>query len=272
MVGLITLLATLVISLLVTRIGAVALTLTGMAQDAARFQARSAYTGVGFTTSESEQVVNHPVRRRVLATLMLTGNIGIAVVIASMMAAFAAGGEDSNWYFRSLILAVALLALWVFGTRKWVDQTIEKVIQWALRTWTDLDVRDYVSLLHLADGYVVYEIRVNEKDWVAGKTLAEAKLTAEGVLVLGIHRPNDKYLGSPNGATTVGVGDVLSVYGPSQRLEELDLRKKGYEGDKAHKIAIETQMQAAKELEIVEIEETASVDELPQESVNKETE
>ena len=96
-IGIITLVATLVISLLVTRIGAVALTLTGLSKDSARFQARSAYTGVGFTTSESEQVVNHPVRRRILGFLMLTGNIGIAVVIASMMATFAQGGEGNTW-------------------------------------------------------------------------------------------------------------------------------------------------------------------------------
>lgn len=255
LVPLITLVATLVISLLVTRIGSVALSLTGMAQDAARFQARSAYTGVGFTTSESEQVVNHPVRRRVLAFLMLTGNIGIAVVIASMMAAFATGGEGATSnvkWIRAFVLASVLLLLWIIGTQRWVDQTIEKIIEWALRTWTDLDVRDYVSLLHLADGYVVYEIKVNETDWVAEKTLAESTLSAEGVLVLGIHRANGKYLGSPNGNTLIEVGDVLSVYGPHDRLEELDIRKKGYEGDRAHKIAIEEKQKAALESEAIE--------------------
>ncbi|MFT5303063.1 MAG: hypothetical protein ACI814_003881, partial [Mariniblastus sp.] len=168
MVPLITLIATLTISLLITRIGAVALTLTGMAQEAARFQARSAYTGVGFTTQESEQVVNHPVRRRVLAFLMLTGNIGVAVVIASMMATFTSGSngsksnQDAELWIRLLLVAVALGTLWVVTTRKWVDRSIEAIIAWALTSFTDIDVRDYVSLLHLADGYVVFEITVKE--------------------------------------------------------------------------------------------------------------
>lgn len=245
----ITLVVTLVISLLVTRIGAVALRLTGMAKDAARFQARSAYTGVGFTTSESEQVVNHPVRRRILSGLMLTGNIGIAVVIASMMATFAYAGNESSWWVRLFLLSCVLLALWVVGTRKWFDQAIEVIITRSLERWTDLDVRDYVSLLHLADGYIVVEIKVHEGDWVADKTLNEATLSAEGVLVLGIHRANGKYVGSPNGNTLVKIGDVLSVYGPHDRLEELDIRKKGYDGDRAHKQAIEEQKQAVDELE-----------------------
>lgn len=241
MVPILTLVATLVISLLLTRIGAVALTLTGMSKDAARFQARSAYTGVGFTTSESEQVVNHPVRRRVLATLMLAGNIGIAVVIASMAVTFAQSSDTKVFWSRVLALGIILVLLWVVLTRHWVDQMIERLIKWALRTWTDLDVRDYVSLLHLADGYVVYEIKVNSGDWISGKTLADARLTSEGVLVLGIHRGDGNYLGSPNGETVIEVDDVLSVYGVHSRLEEFDIRQTGHEGDRAHKDAIEEQ-------------------------------
>ena len=247
MVGIITLLITLVFSLLVTRIGAVALTLTGMSQDAARFQARSAYTGVGFTTLESEQVVNHPVRRKIAGILMISGNIGIAVVIASMMATFAAGSDGGYWHFA--VLFIGLAALWIITTQKWFDETIEAAISWSLRKWTTLDVRDYVSLLHLADGYVVLEIVVNDGDWVGEKPLAESQLALEGVLVLGIHRANGNYVGSPNGNTKISVGDNLTVYGPIERLEELDLRKKGYFGDRAHQIACETQEEAKKKQE-----------------------
>ncbi len=52
----ITLLVILTFSVVVVRTAAVALRLTGMPADVARFQARSAFTGAGFTTSESEAV------------------------------------------------------------------------------------------------------------------------------------------------------------------------------------------------------------------------
>ena len=265
MAGLITLLATLVISLLVTRIGAVALMLTGMSQEAARFQARSAFTGVGYTTAEAEQVVNHPVRRKIASLLMMCGNVGIAVVIASMMATFAVPQSDlaaktdslvdpgSNLW-RILLLIIGLGSLWIVGNQRWVDQRIQKTIEWALIKWTHLDVRDYVSLLHLADGYVVMELVVNEGDWVGDKCLSESRLSSEGVLVLGLHRAGGTYVGSPNGKTVVKVGDSLTVYGPIDRLEELDLRKEGFDGDRAHRIAIATQIEATKEQEIVEPE------------------
>ena len=66
MIAIFSLLLVLVLSLLITRIATIALTYTGLSRQSAKFQARSAFTGVGFTTSESEKVVNHPVRRRVL--------------------------------------------------------------------------------------------------------------------------------------------------------------------------------------------------------------
>ena len=71
MLSIISLLVVLTLSILVTRIATVALTYTGLSRESARFQARSAFTGVGFTTNESEKVVNHPLRRKILMLLML---------------------------------------------------------------------------------------------------------------------------------------------------------------------------------------------------------
>ena len=88
MIPIVSLLIVLTISLLVTRVAAVAFVHTGLSREAARFQARSAFTGVGFTTSETEEVVNHPVRRRIVAWLMLVGNIGIITVMSSLILSF----------------------------------------------------------------------------------------------------------------------------------------------------------------------------------------
>ena len=65
-VGVIASLTVLGLSLVITRIATTALSLTGLSWEAAKFQARSAFTGTGFTTSEAERVVDHPVRRRVI--------------------------------------------------------------------------------------------------------------------------------------------------------------------------------------------------------------
>ena len=85
MLSILTLLMVLTFSILVTRIASVALTHTGLSRESAKFQARSAFTGVGFTTSESEKVVNHPVRRRILLLLMLLGNAGIVTAVSTLI-------------------------------------------------------------------------------------------------------------------------------------------------------------------------------------------
>lgn len=250
MVAVSSLLFTLAISLLVTRVAAVALTLTGLSQEVARFQARSAFTGVGFTSSETETIVNHPVRRRIIMTLMLFGNLGIAAVIATMIASASPQGENDGIMPRVIqfgLLGLGLLVLWRVATSRLLDQYVSHWIEKALLKWTRLDVRDYVSLLHLSDGYVVMELQVKHDDWVVEKPLHESRLSKEGVLVLGIHRDDGRYVGSPHGEVIIRSGDVLSLYGPIQRLEELDIRKKGYEGDRAHRIASKIHEELAKD-------------------------
>jgi hypothetical protein len=61
MTALISLIIIFTLSALITKIASEALVHTGLSKQSAKFQARSAFTGVGFTTSEAEHIVNHPV-------------------------------------------------------------------------------------------------------------------------------------------------------------------------------------------------------------------
>ena len=83
--GVILLFFFIVISFLIVRVGAVALELTGLEKNKALFQALSAFTGTGFTTRESEMIVGHPQRRRVVTILMVLGTAGIVSVIATFV-------------------------------------------------------------------------------------------------------------------------------------------------------------------------------------------
>lgn len=65
-----------------------------MSRESARFQARSALTGVGFTTSEAEDVVSHPVRRRIVGGLMMVGSAGLVTAAASLFLSF--GGTHNE--------------------------------------------------------------------------------------------------------------------------------------------------------------------------------
>ena len=57
------------LSTIVVRLASTIMRLTGLPDNVARFQSLSAITGTGFTTRESELIVNYPIRRRVQAGL-----------------------------------------------------------------------------------------------------------------------------------------------------------------------------------------------------------
>jgi len=239
--ALISLLTVISLSLLITRIATVALALTGLSRESAKFQARSAFTGVGFTTNEAEQVVSHPVRRRILMLLMLLGNVGVITTISSLILTFLNTVSNQQWLVRSLILGTGLVVLWILATSKWIDRYLSRLINWALQRWTRLNVQDYASLLRLSGDYTVMEMEVQPDDWLADRELGELGLRQEGVVVLGIQRENGRYVGAPKGHTHICPGDVLILYGRLPLLNELDQRGADWTGEQSHQKAVAQQ-------------------------------
>ncbi len=90
---------------------------------------------------------------------------------------------------------------------------------------------------------------VEQGDWILDKTLSDAALAQEGVLILGIVRKDGSYIGTPYADTKIPPDDVLILYGHIDRLEDLDQRRKGKKGEKAHKKAVSEHLDEIKEME-----------------------
>lgn len=241
MIPILTLLTVIVLSVLVTRIAAVMLAHTGVSREMARFQARSAFTGVGFTTYESEAVVNHPLRRRIVLTLMLLGNAGFVTAVSTLILGFVDRQSPGEVWGRILVLGAGLAILWRLATSAWIDRHLSRVVDRALDRFTDLDVRDYASLMQLGGDYRLSELTVREDDWVAERPLRETRLRDEGVIVLGVHRADGTYLGAPTGDTRIVPGDTLLIYGPEDAVAKLDARRRGARGEEQHRQAARDQ-------------------------------
>jgi uncharacterized protein with PhoU and TrkA domain len=128
-----------------------------------------------------------------------------------------------------------------------VDRGLSRIIDRSLRRYTELNITDYASLLHLTGSYRLVELRVTDDDWLDGKTLADTKLREEGINVLGIERGEGTYLGSPRGNAKLREGDTLIVYGNIAAIRLLDRRKKGYLGDQEHREAVRGQEKVLEE-------------------------
>jgi hypothetical protein len=240
-IGIIAFITVLGLSLLVTRVATVALAMTGLSHQVARFQARSAFTGTGFTTSESEKVISHPVRRQIIMILMIMRSAGLVTIIISLILSLAGTGQDRLIIFRLLWLLGGVLIIWLLAKSKVIDHYLGNIIKWTLSRWTDLDTRDYASLLHLSGQYRVIEIQVEEGDWLVGKDLKACYLNEEGVTVLGIVRDDGSYVGVPRSSTEIYAGDTLILYGRSEQLQDLDKRRADVAGEKSHEQAVDKQ-------------------------------
>lgn len=241
MTAVISLLVVLTLSFLITRMGTAALTLTGVSHDLARLQSISAFSGVGFTTSESEHIVNHPVRRRILVMLMILGNAGFVTAASTLILSFTGTATGEQWLTRIATLAIGLALLWAVAFSKWVQRRMHAVMQRILQRAGRLRAYDFVELLDLGETYTVRTMQVEANDWVADKRLEELNLFQEGITVLGIHREDGQYLGVPRGETEIEPLDKLVLYGKAENIRELDSRREGSSGDEAHTAAVRDQ-------------------------------
>ena len=218
----ITLLVILTFSVVVVRIAAVALRLTGMPADVARFQARSAFTGTGFTTSEAEAIVNHPIRRRLIGLLMLHGNIGLVTVLATFIVSFVAADNSMAAVSRQLFwLLGAIALLWFIALNPFADRVMCKSIDWLLQRTTSLNQLGPTELLQMTSGYSVAEHTVLSGNYLDGTTVADLCSSHRRFLILGIEHEDGSYSSTPELETRLSAGDRVVLYGSDEEHSTL---------------------------------------------------
>lgn len=223
MIALIGLLIIVVLSLIVVRIGATALELTGLSPEIASFQAQSAFSGVGFTTAESETIVTHPVRRRIIRILILLGSAGVTTSIATLVLTFV-GQTGRDILIRALILLSGLLVILLLSRSRHISYLMKKVISGALKKWTTLRIFDYEQLLGFSEGFTISRVKVRNNSRLCNKKLSEIKLEQKGILILGIYRKikgKEIYIGGLTGDSIIHPQDILICYSREEASKEL---------------------------------------------------
>lgn len=178
---------------------------------------------------------------------MILGNAGFVSAIASILLSLIDPGSTKQMALRLGFLLGGAGLIWLAASSSLLDRQLSRVIEWALRKWTRLDVFDYLSLLGLREEYGIRRFVVQENDWLAGKSLAESNLRQEGALVLIIQRNDGESVRVPAHDVVIHPGDKLILYGQDQHLEELSNREQTTEGDNAHGEAVEKQQNRERE-------------------------
>jgi hypothetical protein len=149
-----------------------------------------------------------------------------------------------------LILLVGTTFLLFLSYNKYIDRRLSFLIEKALKKYTSLDIHDYASLMQLGGEYRLAEVLIGSNHWVAHRTLAETRLSKEGLLVLGVKRADGTYLGAPRGSTIILPNDIIIAYGRASEIESVDQRRKTTKGDKEHLEAIKEQENILEEEEL----------------------
>lgn len=236
MIAILSLLLVFALSLLIVRIGTIALVMTGVSEDAARFQALSAFSGTGFTTDESENVISRPARRRIITILIRAGSLGIITAISTLVLGFAGGNEAVPDVWKLGFLFVGVVGLVLLARSETMARIFTPIISRSLRRYTTLDLRDYAELLHLREDFRVVEIEAVPNGWLTKAPLSGLGLYREGVVLLGIVRKGGEFIGTPESSQCVHAGDKVILYGRASRIEELRTRSRADEG--AHQQAV----------------------------------
>ena len=213
------LLVAILISFIVVSVGGLALQLTGIESEVARFQALSAFSGTGFTTTEAERIVQHRTRRRIVTILIILGNAGLVTIIATMVATFTQV-TGYGWFFARLgIIIISILVLYrlVIGSRfgnRFLQLVRKPLIKRILR-----DAPTAEEIFHAGKGWGVSLITIKEESKKAGLSLSE--LVGEEDLIILTLEAADDFISRPGVGEKINVGDRLLVYGRSQSIKRL---------------------------------------------------
>lgn len=218
MIAALTLFVVLTLSVLVIRTGAVALRLTGLPEATARFQARSAFTGTGFTTSESEALVNHPVRRRIVSLLMVVGSLGFVSVMATVIVSLVGSSSSQGAMLTQLIwLALVLVVLWFVALNPVADRILCGIISALLTRTEGFGGRRPLTLLQLPADHCVLQVLAHPNSGLVGRNLQDIPFGDR--LILGLEKPDGRYIDRPAAEQKLEAGDQVFLYGSAEGLD-----------------------------------------------------
>jgi hypothetical protein len=223
MVALFSLLIVIMLSIIVVRIGAISLELTGLSPEIASFQAQSAFSGAGFTTVESEAIVTHSVRRRIIRLLILMGSAGVTTAIATLVLTFV-GQTDKNVMIRIVLLFLGILCIFIFARSKYIYNVMKVLITRAIEKWTTLRIYDYEQLFGLGEGYAIAKITVKKDNPYSNKPIKDLKPQLGEALILAVYRKSGKktnFIGAPHGDFILKTGDELICYSTEEAISKV---------------------------------------------------
>jgi MFS family permease len=211
------LLMAILVSFVIVRIGAFALHLTGMDPGVASFQALSAFSGTGFTTRESERVVSHRSRRRIITILIILGNAGLVTIVATLVASFTQVTGYSWFFIRLAMIVVGIFLLYRIIIRSKAANSLLERLRNPLMKRITIEAPPYEEILHIGGKWSVNLVIIRKDSRHIGASMAEVVATVDNVDILGIDRIGG-FISRPRTHEKIEIGDRILIYGSEESI------------------------------------------------------
>ena len=229
---------TVVVVIVMVRIGAIAFELTGMPWEQAKFQALSCFTLTGFTTREAQMVTRHPQRKKIAALMMIIGYAGSISLIATFVNFLRPIFEVGHGYYnipltgiwmpvflfqiaKLAFLVIFLLLIFRFFSKSKLWENVSMRIRERIRKANLINNVTFEDMAIGEKGFGIIRIAVNEKDDFSGKTIAESgfkKVTSAQILTI---ERGLEVIPNPKPVEMILPGDVLYCFGDRKLLKKV---------------------------------------------------
>ena len=208
----------------------VAFKLTGLATNKIKFQVASLFTGSGFTTNESEIIVNDERRRKIAVACMYIGHIfsvaimglvtNVIISVVTLQYTNTNIMESPLWYFIVFYVSLGLFALVLFLKIPPINRRFQAMLEkMAINMSKKNRNTNIITVLDLYGKNAIAEVILNNiPEFAVEKTLSEMQLTKKYLIsVLSIKR--GKRVLEVTKDTMFVKGDILVLYGVTRDIK-----------------------------------------------------
>ena len=225
----------LIISFIVVRIGAIAFQLTGLEWSLAKFQALSCFSGTGFTTKESELITSDKQRRKIATILIILGNAGFVIMIATLAGSLIPNKETIIaklsesflpftvptylvvWINLAIIMAMVYGIYRIFTHEKFVRK-MTTILRKKIIKREIFQKVSFEELLLATGGHGISRITVSSGSSVLNKTIMKSQLREYDIMVLAIVRGGET-IPNPQANMKILLNDQLICFGKLENIK-----------------------------------------------------
>lgn len=208
--------------LIVVEIFTVLFRLTGLREDKARFQAISCMTNSGFTTKESELILNSVARRHLARIMMIFGYLFAVTGVSILVNLFIrSSGDQFNWW--TIGYSVFFLIVIIILTRsKWIIRRFDRMVERLARNKSKGAFCNNVRILQMFQDKLIAEVFITcIPPEITDKTLLEMNFRHTYKLNVLLIKRGNLIIDHVVASDQIIQGDRIIIYGPKDKVVEL---------------------------------------------------